>query len=69
METLPPKTEHRIVRTRSYRLGPDGIVMLLRDLRRGHFTGKATVNLSQGGLGLVVVEDSQEISPESPEAP
>ena len=62
METLPPKTERKLVRTRMFRLGPDGIVNLLRDLRRERLTGEVVVNLSQGGLGPVVVRDSQSLS-------
>ena len=67
METLPPKVERKLVRTRMFRLGPDGILNLLRDLRRERLTGELTVNLSQGGLGPVTVKDSQEISPDSEE--
>ena len=61
METLPPKTERRLLRLRTFRLGPDGIVNLLRDLHKERLTGEVTVNLSQGGLGPVVVKDSQEL--------
>jgi hypothetical protein len=64
METLPPKVERKLIRTRSFRLGPDGILNLLRELRRERLTGELTVNMSQGGLGPVLVKDSQEIPEE-----
>ncbi len=60
-EVLPPKIERKLVRTRSFRLGPDGIVTLLRDLRRERLTGEVVVNMSQGGLGPIVVRDSHEL--------
>jgi hypothetical protein len=61
MDTLPPKVERKLVRTRSFRLGPDGVTVLLRELRRERLTGEVVVNMSQGGLGPVVVRDSQDI--------
>ena len=70
MNVLPPKTERKLVRSRTFRLGPDGIVALLLDLRQERLTGEVVVNLSQGGLGPVVVRDSQTIpEPEGPAFP
>ncbi len=61
MDLLPPTTERKLVRTRRFKLGPDGVSCLLRDLKHEKFTGEVVVNMSQGGLGQVVVKDCQAI--------
>lgn len=64
METLPPKTDLRVVRVRTFRLGPDGLLALLRDLRRERFTGEAQLHFSQGALGEVKVKESSALPSE-----
>ena len=58
METLPPKTELKVLRVRTFRLGPQGLLALLRDLKKEKLTGEVRLNLSQGGLGEVQVQES-----------
>lgn len=67
MDLLPPKEELRLERVRTFRLGRDGFLRLLAELRKERATGRVVVHLSQGAPGDVEVRETQKLPREGEE--
>lgn len=54
-------TETVVTRKRVFTVSLVGMEEFLFNLRKDRFTGKITVNMSQGGMNSVIVEDCERL--------